>query len=117
MGVPSATAMMEMTSGEKVSLGGCPKPSSADLQEGMRRISHGDGHQPCPTGGISGAFYPGLFGSDQDFLAGSHTGQERVSQTGAGVRECVNKLQNSLLQDHRKTQTFERRSLLKRETL
>lgn len=48
-------------------------------------------------------------GSDRDFLSGSHMGQDRVSQNGRGVRECVNKLQNSLLQDHRKTQTFERR--------
>lgn len=56
MGVPSATAMMEMTRGEKVSLGGCPKPSSADLWEGMRQISQGDGDQLHPTGGISGAF-------------------------------------------------------------
>lgn len=50
MGVPSATAVMEMTRGEKVSLGGCPKPSRADLQEGMRQISHGDGDQLCPHG-------------------------------------------------------------------
>lgn len=33
-GVPSATAAMEITRGEKVSLGGSPKPSSTDLQEG-----------------------------------------------------------------------------------
>lgn len=32
-GVPSATAVMEITSGEKVSLGGSPKPSSTDLWE------------------------------------------------------------------------------------
>lgn len=57
MGVPSATAMMEMTRGEKVSLGGCPKPSSADLREGMRQISQGDGDQLRSTGGMSGAFY------------------------------------------------------------
>lgn len=66
MGVPSATAMMEMTRGEKVSLGGCPKPNSADLQEGMRQISQGDRDQLWPRGGISGAFYPNRVRSWQD---------------------------------------------------
>lgn len=107
MGVPSATAMMEMTRGEKVSLGGCPNPSSTDLQEGMRQISHGDGDQLCPTGGVSGAFYPDRVRSR--FLGRCHVRQERVSQAGGGVRERANKLQNSLLRDHKKTQTFERR--------